>query len=133
MQEMPPTVIMYADDTFYTLAYPEQLGLALLSTGLAGGVLLVAWQLMVPHGRLIRMAIAVSLFYLFVWLSPQAYYTYYLMVLDGLAWQIVVKPARSPQAVVEIVTFQGPSTLAAPSKGLLALTLMLIALGAPRS
>ncbi len=129
---MLPTVIMYADDTFHTLTYPEQLGLILVSTGLAGGVFLIAWQLMVPQGRLIRAAIAASLFYLFVWLSPQAYYTYYLMVFDGLAWQMVIKAPPSPQAIFEIVTFQGPPTLAAHSKGLLGLTLMLIALGAPR-
>jgi len=98
---------------------------------LAAILLFTAWRMMALRGPAARAGIAMSLFYLFVWLSPQAYYAYYLTVFDSLIWQNVIKPPPLG-SVFEILTFQGPATLSAHFKGLLGWALIMVALVVPR-
>ncbi|MEO1249264.1 MAG: hypothetical protein AAFW76_05430 [Pseudomonadota bacterium] len=87
---------MYEGDSFFTLSMGGRVGLLLISFALAAAILALAWRL--THERPLpwRLAIAAVLFYLSVWLSPQIYYLYYLLIFDGLPWQIVVKRPPGP-------------------------------------
>jgi hypothetical protein len=65
----------------------------------------------------VRVAIAVTLFSLFVWLSPQAYYEYYQLILTGLPRQWVIGQPPTFDELLSLVTFTGPQTISDHSKG----------------
>ena len=119
---------MYDGDSFFTLSALGQLGLALLSLFLGALTLWLAWLLGSGQGLVIRLCIAAFILILFVWLSPQIYYTYYMMLFDGLPIQSVIKSPPSPLALMKVLAFADRPTLSAHSKGLLGWTL-LIAMG----
>ena len=75
---------MYAEDSFHTLSLLGQIGLVALSLFLACLLVLASWRLALRRRAAIRIALALCLLYLFVWLSPQVYYLYYLTLFDGL-------------------------------------------------
>ena len=81
---------MYSEDSFFTLTPMGQFGLVTVSFGLLLGVLaLASWG--VKGRRLsIRITTALAIYWLFVWLSPQIYYAYYRMIIDGLPQQWVI-------------------------------------------
>jgi len=123
---------MYTHDSFHTLTWPGQLGLISLSLILAAALLFIAWLMMARMTTIPRIGIAASLFYLFAWLSPQIYYTYYLTLFDKLPWQIVIKTPPTPWPLIELLAFQGPATLSAHSLALLGWTLIASILAVPR-
>ena len=94
--------------------------LTLLTLGLV-------WRLMRGQPWFVRFAIAVALFIAFVWLSPQVYYTYYLMLFEGLPWQVVVKSLPDPLRLLKLITFSGPASLSAHSQGVLGWALLTMA------
>jgi len=126
---------MYDRDTFFNLSIPGQIGLAALSLIL---VFLMIWLIFtalkktprfnLPLDVLIRLGLAVSLFWLFVWLSPQIYYTYYHLLFDDLPRQIVVKTPPTPQDLANLLFFQNRVALSHHSTGILGWSLILIAL-----
>lgn len=129
---------MYDGDSFFTLSNAGQAGLALLSLALAIVSLVVAGRLfrLVPNRGLAarlaaRLGVAIFVMWLFVWLSPQIYYLYYLTLFDGLPWQIVVQNPPEFHAILQQVTFSGPETLSAHAKGALAWLLILYASAHP--
>lgn len=108
---------MYREDSFHTLSGAGQIGLVILSIALSAALLWMGWRLMAGRGLAVRVVIALVLFFGFVWLSPQAYYTYYLTLFDGLPWQNVVKSPPDPGSLLLLLSFQGPQTLSAHSLG----------------
>lgn len=118
---------MYRGDSFHTLSGMGQVGLILLSGVLSLVLLGLAWRLMRGRYWALRFGIALLLFFGFVWLSPQVYYTYYLTLFDGLPWQVVVKDPPGPQALAALLTFQGPGSLSAHSQGALGWLLLVMA------
>lgn len=78
-----------------------------------------------------RIGVAVFIMWVFIWLSPQAYYLYDLTVFDALPWQIVIRNPPEFHAIVEHLTFSGPATLASHAKGALAWLLVLYAAAGP--
>lgn len=119
---------MYDGDSFHTLSAAGQVGLAVISILLAastaalvgyGARALPAW---------VRMTIAFTAFFLFVWLSPQIYYFYYLMLFDGLPLHSVVRLPPSPAILGRLLTFSGPATLSAHGVGILGWILIVTAL-----
>jgi len=122
---------MYAHDSFHTLTLSGQLGLVCLSLLLSAVLLFIAWWAMARRGPIARVGIAASLFYAFIWLSPQAYYTYYLTLFDDLPWQNVIKPPPPFWAFVDLLTFQDAATLSAHSQGLLGWMLLVTAAATP--
>lgn len=122
---------MYANDSFHTLTPLGQFGLALLSLGLTAVVLFAAWRFMGQRATAVRLALGVGLFYGFVWLSPQIYYGYYLMLFEGLPWQNVLKPPPGPLSLLVLIAFQGSATLSAHALGLLGWSLIAMALAKP--
>ncbi len=129
---------MYDGDSFYTLSSGGQGGLALLSLFLTAAMLVAAGRLfrLVPDKGLpallaARIGVAVFIMWIFVWLSPQAYYLYYQAIFDGLPWQIVVRNPPEFHAIFQHVTFSGPATLSAHGKGALTWLLILYAAAWP--
>ena len=118
---------MYAEDSFHTLSLAGRMGLVALSLGLAGLLVFASWRLALRPGPAAGVAFAVLLFFLFVWLSPQLYYFYYMTLFEGLPWQSVIKVPPSPVKLLKLLVFQDEATLSAHGKGLLAWCLLLTA------
>ncbi|MEM7724354.1 MAG: hypothetical protein AAF376_18570 [Pseudomonadota bacterium] len=119
---------MYEGDSFFTLSAAGQAGLALLSLVFAGLVVglvrLLGWR---RHWA-IRVVIAFVVFLGFVWLSPQGYYTYYRLIIDGLPAQSVIREPPRPEDLLALLTFSGRGTLAAHSQGVLGWFMLVAAL-----
>ncbi len=109
---------MYRDDSFFTLGLLEAAGLLVVTALLVLGVLALARRL--RRGRLGRRLVAAAgLFWLFLWLSPQVYYAYYQLILDGLPVQIVIGWPPGAETVLRRLAVAGPATLAAHGQGVL--------------
>ncbi len=108
---------MYAEDTFFHLTGPSRAGLLVLSVVLAVGMLTLARRMPAPSGW--NPLLVLLLFWLFIWLSPEAYYIYFRTVLDGLPAQMVTGYPPRPGLVLRIVTFTGEATLRAHGQGIL--------------
>lgn len=129
---------MYDGDSFFTLTSNGQIGLGLLSAFLTVAMLVAARRLfrLIPDKGLplqlaARLGVAVFIMWVFIWLSPQAYYLYYRMIFDGLPWQLVIRNPPEFHAVFLHITFNGPATLAGHAKGALAWLLILYAAAWP--
>ncbi len=115
---------MYEGDSFFTLTTGGQVGLAILSLILALIWLLVEWR----FARFLwGFVLAAALFYLFVYLSPQIYYSYYRVIIGGLPAQWVISPP-SLTHMIDLLSFRAGSTLSAHSQGALGWSLLAVAL-----
>ena len=112
---------MYAADSYLTLPGAGQAGLAILSAllAVAAGAAVLAFK---TAG--LRIIAALAAFWIFLWLSPQIYYFYYLIILDGLALQLVIAWPPSPLALVDLLLFRGPATLAGHGQAVLGWALL---------
>ncbi len=118
---------MYAGDSFYSLSAAGQGGLVVVSTLLAlAAVACVLALFRVSKSLGLRMIAALSVFWVFLWLSPQVYYFYYQIILDDLPWQIVIGGPTNPTALIKLLLFSGPTTLADHAKGVLGWTLFIL-------
>lgn len=118
----------YRDDSFFTLGAWEQAGLAALSLAMAFVLLCVVWKVVRGRPLALRIAIAVAAFHVFLWLSPQVYYGYYRLIIDGLPRQSVIGAPPSPGALIALLGFQGPGTLSAHGQGVLGWALLAVAI-----
>ncbi len=119
---------MYQGDSLFTLSGPEQFGLILLSATLWIGSLWFSRRLGKKRSPLRKVVITLGLFWLFLWLSPQIYYTYYLAIFPELPLQSVVKTPPSPLRVLRILTFTEGFTLSAHSQAIMGWCLIASAL-----
>jgi hypothetical protein len=110
---------MYAADSFFTLSVMGQIGLGFLSLALAVAAIFSSRRMSRSHGIGGRLALVLTIFILFVWLSPQVYYGYYLLLFDGLPIQIVVKMPPSPMTLLRLISFTEDAELSAHSQGVL--------------
>jgi hypothetical protein len=118
---------MYAGDSFYSLSAAGQGGLVVVSTLLAlAAVACVLALFRVSKSLGLRMIATLSVFWVFLWLSPQIYYFYYQIILDDLPWQIVIGGPPNPTALIKLLLFSGPTTLADHAKGVLGWTLFIL-------
>ena len=119
---------MDVGDSFYSLSGAGQAGLLVLSALLA---VIAALSVLAPFRTAIsplwRMTAALAVFWAFLWLSPQIYYVYYLVILDDLPWQMVIGLPPDPAVMIDLLLFKGPATLAAHAQGVLGW--LLLALG----
>jgi hypothetical protein len=117
---------MYRDDSLFTLGLLEMAGLLAVSAVLVLGMLALARRFC--RGRWWRrLALAVGLFWAFLWLSPQVYYVYYQIIFDGLPVQIIIGWPPGAETVFRRLTFAGPATIAAHGQGVLGWVLGVIA------
>ncbi len=129
---------MYENDSFFTLTAMGQIGLVMLSGVMAMGVVSLfvfatrtwfrAWF------RTVNVLLAVTLLWLFVWLSPQIYYFYYVVLLDGLELKNVVHNLPQPIYILRLLSFSDEATLAQHGQGALGWVMIVVALwrGKPR-
>ena len=135
----------YKGDSFHTLSEPGQVGLLLLSLVLAVALIGLAaaktWHLYRVAGAwsfprfpgfvLLDGLANLLLFWLFLWLSPQLYYAYYLVLFDDIAWQWVVKPPPGLGVVLDLLAMARSGSLSDHGLGLLGRAVLLLSLTAP--
>lgn len=123
---------MYAEDSFFTLTVPGQIGLAALSAVMAGISIWVCHKLSRGRSWISRILIAALIYFLFIWLAPQIYYTYYIFLLEGLPWQVVVQTPPTPVSLARLMMFQENQNLSFHAQGLLGWVLLAVAVWAGR-
>lgn len=118
---------MYGEDSFFTLTGGERA--AVLALSVVMGWLCLWWSNRLGRGLFLpaRLAIALFVFALFVWISPQVYYMLY-MAFFGLAFQPVIGWPPSPLHYGNLLTFTGDTNLSAHGQGVLGLLLIVAAL-----
>ena len=98
----------------------------MISIALAVATLAVGWVIKRGHSILVRILLAIVLYVLFIALSPQVYYLYYINIFDNLPLQWVARwPGREP---LDFFLFQGPDNMSAHSQGLLGWVLIGLAI-----
>ncbi|MEO0829303.1 MAG: hypothetical protein AAFY03_02465 [Pseudomonadota bacterium] len=123
----------YDGDTFFHLSIGGRWGLAALSLALSGLVFFCMYRLSRAWPRVWRIAAACVVFYAFVWLSPQVYYSYYRLIIDGLPAQVVVNAPPSPLETARLLAFSAAPTLSDHGKGALGWAMLLQAVIGPWS
>ena len=113
---------MYQQDSFFDLSLWERVGLLCISATLAVLFLLATRALLRERPVWLRVAGALILFWIFVWVSPQIYYTYYRMIIPDLPLQWVIWPPPWPGKAVLMMIFSGPQNLSAHSQGTVSYT-----------
>ena len=119
---------MYAEDSFFTLTQSGQIGLLVLSVALSVAMIGAIYFLTRKLPLLAALGMAILGFWAFDWVSPQIYYFYYLTQFDGLPVQNVVRSPTSPQKLLRLIVFQDEPTLSAHGRGILAWTLIVVAI-----
>ena len=117
---------MYNQDSFFGLSKWGQIGLVCISTVLFIFMIFVTYKLLHRRTLWVRIIGALVLFWLFVWMSPQIYYTYYRTIIPDLPLQWVIWPPDSPLVAIRYLLFTGPQNLSAHSQGLLGWLLMAV-------
>ena len=120
--------MIYSGDSFFTLTGPEQVGLLVLTLLLSLGCLWLVRRLARPRPWGLRLLLGLFAFWLFVWLSPQVYYGYYLTIFEGLPVQSVIKSPPALGQLAELMTFQGPANMSAHGQGFLGWLMVLTAM-----
>ena len=124
----------YPSDSFFTLSPLAGAGLACLSALMIA--LLFALSLAKTRwlGRHLGkgaalwaadIALTLALAYLALWLAPQIYYLYYLMIFDGLPWQSVIKAPPGPGAFLAVLLMTEPPSLSIHLQGVSARALLI--------
>ncbi|MEO1020323.1 MAG: hypothetical protein AAFY56_21935, partial [Pseudomonadota bacterium] len=123
---------MYAGDSFFTLNSFGQVGLAVLSGALALACLIAVNGILrriTFEKWLVRLLAGLTatwmLFWLFLWLSPQIYYAFYALMIDGLPAQIVIKAPPSLTQLLNLLLFEARPTMADHGRGVLGWLLMI--------
>lgn len=122
---------MYQGDSFFTLSIAGQIGLAFLSAILALIFIYLGWRTTREKPLWLRLLIAIVLFFLFIWLMPQVYYTYYIFLL-GVPWQIIIQTPPTPLGLARILFFAENANLSFHAQAAIGWTLLFIAMFRPR-
>ena len=126
---------MYAKDSFFTLSLWGQIGLTALSLILFCVTVAAVYKLTRITPIVLALPIAVATFFIFVCVSPQIYYFYYMALFEHLPLQNVVQAFPSPAQIFNLMIFRSDVTSSAHSLGVLAWALVLAAVwpGRPMS
>lgn len=118
---------MYEGDSFFTLTVIGRIGLVLLSMGLAvltaAAFIRIARCLVWP----LRLLLALVFLWVFVWLSPQVFYLYYMALFDHLPLHNVVQAPPQPSHIMHLLGFSGKAALSDHATGLLGWVLIVLA------
>ena len=118
---------MYTSDSFFTLTGPQQVGLFVLSAALLCVWLYATWRFSAGKPVFIRIGLGFALFFGFVWVSPQIYYQYYRMIIDGLPAQFVIGWPDGFGHIFRLMSFQSDANLSAHSQGVFGWALVVVA------
>lgn len=119
---------MYAEDSFFTLGMGGRIGLLCLTGLLSALCLWLVWYLVEGAGRFVRVLIALAVFWAFLWLSPQIYYLFYVLLNPGLPLQWVVQSPPDPIKLARLLSFTDRITLTEHGQGVLGWAMMALAL-----
>ena len=117
---------MYEGDSFLTLSLAGRAGLVALSVVLAAGTGWLVMRFGRNRARALRVWLAVMAYWAFLWLSPQIYYFYYMILIEELPWQSVIKRPPSLTDVLSLLSFTDVPSLSNHAKGVLGWGLVLI-------
>lgn len=122
---------MYAQDTFFHLSLLGRTGLAFLSLLLGIITIWIFLKISSRFARPVKVCLAVVFLSVFIWLSPQIYYFYYLMIFEDLPTQIIIQWPPSISEIYRVITFSGNANLSEHSKGALFWIMIIISLTKP--
>lgn len=120
---------MYSEDTFFHLTIQGRVGLVILSLVLFAFTIGLFWKISSRYNLLVKVLCAIVFIWLFIWVSPQIYYLYYIQIFNDLPYQNVIQKPPSPLEVLKTITFFANSSLSNHAKGIVFWAMMLIALG----
>lgn len=119
---------MYGEDSFFTLTPMGRTGLAILSVVLGVVWVYVTRRLALNRHWIVRLILALVLFAMFIWVSPQIHYSYYHLLFPDLPRQIVIGAPPSFGDLIRSLTFTGHANLSQHGKGVLGLVMIIAAL-----
>ncbi|WP_108879706.1 hypothetical protein [Anderseniella sp. Alg231-50] len=118
---------MYEGDSFFTLTLIGRIGLVLLSAGLAALTAAVFIKTTCRLAWLLRLLLAPVYLWVFVWLSPQVFYLYYMALFDHLPPRNVAQMPPQPSQIIHLLGFSGKAALSHHATGLLGWGLIVLA------
>lgn len=123
---------MYDADSFFSLTLYGRVGLILVSATLS--VLMIVLTRLFTRGWpwVVRLMLALTFLWFFMWLSPQIYYQYYRTLFDGLPAQWVIGMPPDLGLTLRVITFTGPADLSHHGQGALGLLMVFAALSRQR-
>lgn len=117
---------MYENDSFLTLSVAERIGLVCVTFLLSAALIWLFWVAIKRVNIWIGPLLALVFLYVFIWLSPQIYYLYYLVIFDFLDLKIVIHPPFNPLTLFNLLTFTESGKLADHGKGVLGWILIVL-------
>ncbi len=99
-----------------------------MSATLALVLVALNWRIGRQRAVIWRCLMALVLFWLFVWLSPQIYYWYYRLIFDGLPVQSVIGTPPTPFDLIRLIGFSDRHDLSHHGQGVLGWAMALTAL-----
>jgi hypothetical protein len=118
---------MYDGDSFFSLTMAARFGLVLLSFGLAALTAAAFIEITCHMAWPVRLLLAPVFLWVFVWLSPQVFYLYYMALFDHLPLHNVVQSPPRPSQIMHLLSFAGKATLPQHATGLLGWGLTVLA------
>ncbi len=118
---------MYDGDTFFSLSMAVRIGLVFLSAGLAALTAAAFIRVGCRMSWPVRLLLAPVFLWLFVWLSPQVFYLYYMAVYEDLPLQNVVQAPPAPGEILRLLGFEGTARLSHHAQGLMGWGLIVLA------
>lgn len=110
---------MYENDSFLTLSIIERIGLLGVTLVLSIALIWLFWKTIYWVNVWLRPFFALVFLYVFIWLSPQIYYLYYIVIFDFLDLKNVIHPPFNPLILANLLTFTESGKLADHGKGVL--------------
>lgn len=123
---------MYENDSFLTLSTAERIGLVSVTLLLSFLLIWLFWMTKKHVNIWIRPLLALVFLYLFIWLSPQIYYLYYLIIFDFLDIKNVIHPPFNPLTLLNLLAFSESEKLADHGKGILGWILIILSFLNPK-
>jgi hypothetical protein len=122
----------YEGDSFFTLSTGGRIGLLTGALLMAIGSLFLSRYLGRQRSFIFRFLTAVGTFWIFLWISPQFFYAYYMTLFADLPAQIVIKWPDNPKTILALLTFSDRSNLSNHTKAILGWLLILHSIFAPK-
>lgn len=123
---------MYENDSFLTLSIAERIGLVCVTLVLSAFLIWLFWLTIKRLNIWLRPLLALVFLYVFIWLSPQIYYLYYLVIFDFLEFKNVIHPPFNPLTLLNLLTFTESGRLADHGKGVLGWILIILSFFMPK-
>ena len=118
---------MYDSDSFFSLTMAARIGLVFLSFGLAALTAAAFIKITCRLAWPLRLLLAPVFLWIFVWLSPQVFYLYYMALFDHLPLHNVVQSPPRPSQIMHLLSFAGKASLSQHAAGLFGWGLIVLA------